>query len=86
MFLGKALSLVQSFSNTWKQSLDLLNKEILSSFPSLLTGSSLLQLALAHFLQYYERFHKLLTPTVRAQFVNIHHIKVEIKKYKTNFS
>ncbi|KAK9509965.1 hypothetical protein O3M35_004846 [Rhynocoris fuscipes] len=83
---SKALSLVQSFSNTWKQSLDLLNKEILSSYPSLVTGSSLLQLALAHFLQYYERFHKLLTPTVRAQLVNIHHIKVEIKKYKTNFS
>ncbi|KAL1124178.1 hypothetical protein AAG570_001948 [Ranatra chinensis] len=83
---GKSMTLVHLFSDGWKQSLELLNKEVLSSFPSLVTGSSLLQLALAQLLQYYERFHKLLTPTVRANLVNIHHIKVELKKYKTNFS
>ncbi|XP_069688435.1 vacuolar protein sorting-associated protein 52 homolog isoform X2 [Periplaneta americana] len=81
----KALALVQSFSAGWKRSLEELNREILSSFPNLVTGSSLLQLALTQLVQYYHRFQKLLTPNARAQLTNIHHIKVELKKYKTNF-
>ncbi|XP_054282632.1 vacuolar protein sorting-associated protein 52 homolog [Macrosteles quadrilineatus] len=82
---GKALQLVQSFSNTWKRSLELINHEVLSSFPSLVTGSTLLQLALTQLVQYYHRFSKLLTPNTKAQLTNIHHIMVEIKKYKTNY-
>ncbi|PSN53047.1 Vacuolar protein sorting-associated protein 52 [Blattella germanica] len=81
----KALALVQSFSAGWKRSLEELNREVLSSFPSLVTGSSLLQLALTQLVQYYHRFHKLLSPNARAQLTNIHHIMVELKKYKTNF-
>jgi len=81
----KALALVQSFSAGWKRSLEELNREILSSFPSLVTGSTLLQLALTQLVQYYHRFHKLLSPNARAQLTNIHHIMVEVKKYKTNF-
>ncbi|XP_067001896.1 vacuolar protein sorting-associated protein 52 homolog isoform X2 [Anabrus simplex] len=81
----KASALVQSFNNNWKQSLEELNQEVLSSFPSLVTGSSLLQLALKQLVQYYHRFHKLLTPTARAQLTNIHHIMVELKKYKPTF-
>lgn len=84
-FPEKALALVQSFSAGWKRSLEELNREILSSFPNLVTGSSLLQLALTQLVQYYHRFQKLLTPNARAQLTNIHHIKVELKKYKTNF-
>ncbi|KAK7792075.1 hypothetical protein R5R35_003549 [Gryllus longicercus] len=82
---GKALALVQSFSNNWKQSLEELNQEVLTSFPSLLTSSSLLQLAFKQLVQYYHRFHKLLSPTARGQLTNIHLIIVEIKRYKTNF-
>jgi hypothetical protein len=82
---GKALTLVQSFSIRWKPSLEELNREILSSFPSLVTGSTLLQLALTKLVQYYHRFHKLLSPNARTQLTNIHHIMVEVKKYKTNF-
>jgi hypothetical protein len=81
----KALALVQSFSAGWKRSLEELNREILSSFPSFVTGSTLLQLALTQLVQYYHRFHKLLSPNARAQLTNIHHIMVEVKKYKTNF-
>ncbi|GLH15276.1 uncharacterized protein GBIM_19676 [Gryllus bimaculatus] len=82
---GKALALVQSFSSNWKQSLEELNQEVLTSFPSLLTSSSLLQLAFKQLVQYYHRFHKLLSPTARGQLTNIHLIIVEIKRYKTNF-
>lgn len=82
---GKMMRLVQSFSNNWKKSLEELNREVLLSFPNLVTGSSLLQLALTQLLQYYHRFNKLLTPNMRTQLTNIHHIKVEMKKYKTNY-
>lgn len=81
----RSLALVANFSANWKKSLEELNREVLISFPSLLTGSTLLQLALASLVQYYHRFHKLLTPNARAQLTNIHVIMVEIKKYKTNF-
>jgi len=81
----RSLALVASFSANWKKSLEELNREVLLSFPSLLTGSQLLQLALASLVQYYHRFHKLLTPNARAQLTNIHVVMVEIKKYKSNY-
>ncbi|XP_061389003.1 vacuolar protein sorting-associated protein 52 homolog [Musca vetustissima] len=81
----RSLALVASFSSSWKKSLEELNREVLLSFPSLLTGSQLLQLALASLVQYYHRFHKLLTPNARAQLTNIHVVMVEMKKYKCNY-
>ncbi|XP_073941067.1 vacuolar protein sorting-associated protein 52 homolog [Choristoneura fumiferana] len=81
----KTLSLVASFSASWKQSLEEIHREVLVSFPNLVTGSGLLQMALTNFVQYYNKFVKLLTPNARTQLVNIHVIMVEIKKYKTNY-
>ncbi|CAK1549977.1 unnamed protein product [Leptosia nina] len=81
----KSLTLVTSFSSNWKQSLEEIHREVLVSFPNLVTGSGLLQMALTNFVQYYHKFNKLLTPNARTQLVNIHVIMVEIKKYKTNF-
>jgi len=81
----RSLALVQSFSANWKKAIEDLNREVLLSFPSLVTGQSLLQLALAQLVQYYNRFHKLLTPTARSQIVNIHAVMVEIKKYKSSY-
>lgn len=81
----KSLSLVTSFTGSWKQSLEEIHREVLVSFPNLVTGSGLLQMALTNFVQYYHKFVKLLTPNARTQLVNIHVIMVEIKKYKTNY-
>lgn len=81
----RSQALVVQFSANWKKSLEELNREVLLSFPSLVTGSSLLQLALASLVQYYHRFHKLLTPNTRSQLTNVHVIMVEIKKYKSNY-
>lgn len=81
----RAQQLVAQFSANWKKSLEELNREVLLSFPSLVTGSSLLQLALASLVQYYHRFHKLLSPSARSQLTNVHVIMVEIKKYKSNY-
>jgi hypothetical protein len=77
--------LVQSFSANWKKAIEDLNREVLLSFPSLVTGQSLLQLALAQLVQYYNRFQKLLQPSVKAELVNVHLLMVEIKKYKSNY-
>ncbi|XP_026292867.1 vacuolar protein sorting-associated protein 52 homolog [Frankliniella occidentalis] len=82
----KSLALVQAFNSNWKRSLEDLNKEVLTSFSNLVTASSLLQLALTQLVHYYHRFHKLLSSSGRAQLTNIHHIMVEVKKYKTCFS
>ncbi|XP_058792719.1 vacuolar protein sorting-associated protein 52 homolog isoform X2 [Phymastichus coffea] len=82
---GKALALVQSFTNNWKRSLEEINREVVRSFPSLLLGTSLVQRAMTQLVQYYHRFHKILPANVRPQLTNIHHIMVEIKKYKTNY-
>ncbi|XP_022914245.1 vacuolar protein sorting-associated protein 52 homolog [Onthophagus taurus] len=82
---SKAIILVQNFSSNWKKSLEELNREVLLSFPNLVTGSGLLQLALTQLVQYYHRFHKLLSPNLKTQLTNIHHIMIEMKKYKTNY-
>ncbi|XP_026686932.1 vacuolar protein sorting-associated protein 52 homolog, partial [Diaphorina citri] len=83
--VSKFESIVKSFNERWKKSLENINAEVLSSFPSLVTGSTLLQLAFTHLVQYYHRFQDLLSPNVRNQLDNIHYIMVEIKKYKTSF-
>lgn len=82
---GKALALVQSFTNNWKRALEEINREVLKSFPSLVLGTALVQRAMTQLVQYYHRLHKILPPNARAQLTNIHHIMVEIKKYKTNY-
>uniref|UniRef100_A0A8D9B8U8 Vacuolar protein sorting-associated protein 52 homolog n=1 Tax=Cacopsylla melanoneura TaxID=428564 RepID=A0A8D9B8U8_9HEMI len=81
---GKFESIVKNFNDRWKKSLENINAEVLSSFPSLVTGSTLLQLAFTHLVQYYHRFQDLLSPQLRNQLDNIHYIMVEIKKYKTS--
>uniref|UniRef100_A0A1B0FPK8 Vacuolar protein sorting-associated protein 52 homolog n=1 Tax=Glossina morsitans morsitans TaxID=37546 RepID=A0A1B0FPK8_GLOMM len=81
----RSLALVANFSANWKKSLEELNREVLLSFPSLVTSSRLLQLALASLVQYYQRFHKLLTPNAKAQLTNIHVVMVEMKKYKSSY-
>lgn len=76
----KASALVTNFSANWKKAIDDINREITVSFQSYVIGSSLLQLTLASLVQYYNRFHKLLSPNDRMQLTNIHLIMVEIKK------
>ncbi|KMQ97520.1 vacuolar protein sorting-associated protein 52-like protein [Lasius niger] len=82
---GKALALVQSFTNNWKRALEEIHREVLNSFPNLVLGGALVQRAMTQLVQYYHRLHKILPPNARTQLTNIHHIMVEIKKYKTNY-
>ncbi|XP_076183022.1 vacuolar protein sorting 52 [Ptiloglossa arizonensis] len=82
---GKALALVQSFTNNWKRALEEINREVVNSFPNLVLGTALVQRAMTQLVQYYHRFHNTLPQNARTQLTNIHHIKVEIKKLASNY-
>ena len=83
--------IITGFNSRWKNSLDAINKEVLSSFPNFKNGTEILQMALTQFVQYYHRFHKIVSTLNqsacpnRDQLINIHQLMVEVKKYKPNF-
>ena len=83
--------IIISFNSKWKNSLDGINKEVLNSFPNFKNGTEILQMALTQFVQYYHRFHKIVsgmnvvTCPNRDQLINIHQLMVEVKKYKPSF-
>ena len=83
--------IIGGFNSKWKNSLDAINKEVLSSFPNFKNGTEILQMALTQFVQYYHRFHKIVSGlnsmagASHDQLINIHQLMVEVKKYKPNF-
>ncbi|XP_071948062.1 vacuolar protein sorting-associated protein 52 homolog [Antedon mediterranea] len=83
--------LVRDFVAEWKQAIENVNQEVMKSFTNFKNGTSILQGALTQLIQYYHRFKEVLskppfkTMAVRSQLINIHHIMVEVKKYKPNF-
>ena len=84
--------IITGFNSRWKHSLDAINKEVLSSFSNnLKNATEILQAALTQFVQYYHRFHKIVSGLNTAacpnrdQLINIHQLMVEVKKYNTNF-
>lgn len=81
----QALALVQMFTNNWKRALKEINHEVSNSFRSFKLGGDLTQRAMAQLVQYYHRLHKILPPNARTQLTNIHHVMIEIKKYKKNY-
>ena len=87
----KSGAIIISFNGKWKSALDELNKEILGSFPNFKNGTNILQQALTQFVQYYHRFHKIMSMPEFSQsaqqnfLINVHQLIVEVKKYKPNF-
>jgi len=83
--------IISTFGTEWKQSLDRINEQTLSSFPNLKLGTGILQQTLTTLLQYYHRFTRLMSVaplsqmSAAGQLINIHHLMVEVKKYKPNF-
>uniref|UniRef100_A0A915I029 Vacuolar protein sorting-associated protein 52 homolog n=1 Tax=Romanomermis culicivorax TaxID=13658 RepID=A0A915I029_ROMCU len=86
--LEKIPILTKTFANTWKRSIEQINQEAVTSFSSLKQGSNALQIALTQLIQYYSRFQKVLACPIfakcpaRNDLVSIHHIIVEVKKFK----
>jgi hypothetical protein len=83
--------LVKGFATTWKSSMEALNHEVMEKFTNFKNGTAILQGTLAKIIHYYHRFSKILQQPpfqglpVREDLLNIHHIMVEVKKYKQNF-
>uniref|UniRef100_A0A914CG91 Vacuolar protein sorting-associated protein 52 homolog n=1 Tax=Acrobeloides nanus TaxID=290746 RepID=A0A914CG91_9BILA len=87
-YTGKVTQIVRSFSADWKRSIEAINHEILQSFTNFKNGTNILQTAFTQLVQYYHRFNKVLSHeafnecSVKNELVNIHHIMMELKKYK----
>ncbi|KAK0406157.1 hypothetical protein QR680_018400 [Steinernema hermaphroditum] len=85
---GHITDIVKAFGANWKKSIDAINREILTSFTNFKNGTNILQAAFTQLVQYYHRFSKVLSHeafnecAVRSELINIHHIMVELKKYK----
>ncbi|XP_029441038.1 vacuolar protein sorting-associated protein 52 homolog [Rhinatrema bivittatum] len=88
---GRVTQLVRGFAGTWKQSVENLSQDVMRSFTNFKNGTSIIQGALTQLIQYYHRFHKVLSQApfkhlpVRSELINIHHLMVEVKKHKPNF-
>ena len=52
----RVTAIIQDFNRDWKRCLDSINSEILSSFPNLKLGTSLLQQCLTTLVQHYHRY------------------------------
>lgn len=83
--------LVRGFNQDYKKSIDSINGDVMKRFTNFNNGTVILQSALTKMIQYYSRFHKLLsqppfkTLPCRLDMINVHHVMVEVKKYKNQF-
>ncbi|GIY84621.1 vacuolar protein sorting-associated protein 52 homolog [Caerostris extrusa] len=74
-----------------EKAMDEINGDIMTTFTNFKNGTNILQTALTQLIQYYHRFQKVLSQhpfknlPVRSELLNIHHLMVEAKKFKTNF-
>ncbi|KAJ1364466.1 Vacuolar protein sorting-associated protein 52 [Parelaphostrongylus tenuis] len=84
----KLTAVIQSFSANWRRSIDMINGEVVKSFTNFKNGTNILQAVFTQLVQYVQRFSKLVSHEIfrdnpaRNDMVNIHHILVELKKYK----
>ncbi|XP_074653909.1 vacuolar protein sorting-associated protein 52 homolog [Tubulanus polymorphus] len=87
----RVTQLVRSFNGEWKKSIEIINQDVMTSFTNFKNGTQILQGALTQLIQYYHRFQKVLSQapfknmSIRGELINIHHVMVEVKKYKPNF-
>ncbi|ESP04479.1 hypothetical protein LOTGIDRAFT_223857 [Lottia gigantea] len=83
--------IVRGFNSDWKRALELINQDVMRAFTNFKNGTQILQGALTQLIQYYHRFQKVLSQgpfknlQIRNELINIHHVMVEVKKYKPTF-
>ncbi|XP_005095273.1 vacuolar protein sorting-associated protein 52 homolog isoform X2 [Aplysia californica] len=83
--------IVRGFNSDWKRALESINQEVMRAFTNFKNGTQILQGALTLLIQYYHRFQKILSQPVfrnlqiKHELINIHHVMVEVKKYKPTF-
>jgi hypothetical protein len=104
LILGKITQIIRAFSAgnplfiinfyyslclDWKRSIESINTEILRSFTNLKNGTNILQTAFGQFVNYYQRFVKIVSheafaenQQVKSEVVDSQQIIAELKKYK----
>ncbi|VDP14996.1 unnamed protein product [Soboliphyme baturini] len=88
---GLLPSITKAFNSEWKQNIERINQEIMTSFSNFRNGTAILQNALTLLIHYHQRFQKLISlpmfasSSAKNKLVNIHHLKVEMRKYKPTF-
>lgn len=88
---GFVEKIIRNFAMRWKAVIENMNQEVMRSFSNFKNGTAILQAALTQLIQYYHRFHKVLSQSpfnrlaCRTELINIHHVMVEVKKHKTTF-
>ncbi|CAJ0585461.1 unnamed protein product, partial [Mesorhabditis spiculigera] len=84
----KLTAVIRHFAQTWKASIDQINGDIVKSFTNFKNGTTILQSAFTQFVSMYQRFVKMAGHDAfrecpaRNDLINIHHIMIELKKYK----
>ena len=87
----KVTNLVKNFNGNWRKAIEDVNREVMTSFTNFKCGNNIQQAALTQLIQYYHRFHKIVSMNpfksnpIRSELINIHQLMVEIKKYKSSF-
>lgn len=87
----KVTTIVKNFNSNWRKAIEDVNREVMTSFSNFKCGNNIQQTALTQVIQYYHRFHKIVSMNpfknnpIRTELINIHQLMVEIKKYKSSF-
>ncbi|CAI5453991.1 unnamed protein product [Caenorhabditis angaria] len=84
----KISTVITTFNQKWKQSIDAIHSEVMNLFTNFRLGTSILQTIFTKFVQYVQRFSKIIAHEVFSsnsacsEMINVHQIMLEIKKYK----
>ncbi|KAI6173973.1 Vacuolar protein sorting-associated protein 52-like protein [Aphelenchoides besseyi] len=88
-YTGKVTAIIRAFATDWKRSIEAVNGEVLKSFTNFKNGTNILQMAFTQFINYYQRFTKILNhdafrsnPHATNELVGAQQIISELKKYK----
>ncbi|XP_072970251.1 vacuolar protein sorting-associated protein 52 A-like [Typha angustifolia] len=86
--VGDVEPLVKDFASRWKAAIELMHKDVITSFSNFLCGMEILKTALTQLLLYYTRLSESLKKisggsTLNKDLVSISSILYEIKKYRT---
>lgn len=87
----KVASLIKSFNLKWRNAIEDINRDVMTCFTNFKCGNNIQQTALTQIIQYYHRFHKIVSQNPfknnpsRSELINVHQLMVEVKKYKSNF-
>lgn len=82
--------LVKDFANRWKAAIELMHKDVITSFSNFLCGMDILKAALTQLLLYYTRLTECVKgisggSALNKDLVSISSILYEIKKYSRTF-